>query len=97
VAVAAIYGTVTYLAKSILPAVVLHTGGNLYSNLDLWLRGQSEWQAGSGPATLVWKTGADASFWTSSGALLIVTAAMIWAFSRLARCSRLTSSEPRGR
>ena len=29
VAVAAIYGTVTYLTRSILPAVVLHTSGNL--------------------------------------------------------------------
>src|SRR5204862_3538762 len=33
VAVAAIYGTVTYLTNSIRPAVVLHTAGNLYSNL----------------------------------------------------------------
>lgn len=33
-AVAAIYGTVTYLTNSILPAVVLHTGGNIYSNID---------------------------------------------------------------
>jgi membrane protease YdiL (CAAX protease family) len=90
VAVAAIYGTVTCLAKSILPAVALHTGGNLYSNIDLWLHGQSEWQAGSGPASLVWKTGADASFWTASGALLIVTAAMIGAFTRLARRNRRT-------
>jgi membrane protease YdiL (CAAX protease family) len=88
VAVSAIYGTVTYLAKSILPAAVLHTGGNLYSNIDLWLHGQSEWQAGSGPATLIWKTGPDASFWTSTGALLIAMAAMLRAFTQLARCSR---------
>ena len=62
-AVAAIYGTVTYLTRSILPAVVLHTSGNLYSNIDLWLHGQAEWQAASGPAALVWTTGTDASFW----------------------------------
>ena len=42
-----------------LPAVVLHTGGNIYSNIDLWLHGQAEWQAASGPAALVWTTGAD--------------------------------------
>ena len=29
VAVAAIYGTVTHLTDSILPAIVLHPGGNL--------------------------------------------------------------------
>lgn len=48
VAVAAIYGMVTYLTDSILPAVVLHTGGNIYSNTDLWLRGRAEWQAPAG-------------------------------------------------
>jgi membrane protease YdiL (CAAX protease family) len=54
VAVAAIYGTVTYLTNSILPAVVLHTMGNLYSNTDLWLHGNAEWQASSGPTALIW-------------------------------------------
>jgi membrane protease YdiL (CAAX protease family) len=88
VAVAAIYGIVTYLTKSILPAVVLHTGGNIYSNLDLWLHGQAEWQAASGPTALIWRTGADASFWTSSTALLIVTAGTVWAYFKLARATR---------
>src|ERR1700753_2785607 len=41
-AVAAIYGTVTHLTRSILPAIVLHTSGNLYSNFDLYLHGQAE-------------------------------------------------------
>jgi membrane protease YdiL (CAAX protease family) len=88
VAVAAIYGIVTYLTGSILPAVVLHTVGNLYSNLDLWLHGQAEWQASSGPAALIWKTGADASFRTASLALLLVTAATVWAYFKLARAAR---------
>jgi membrane protease YdiL (CAAX protease family) len=87
VAVAAIYGTVTYLTKSILPAVVLHTGGNLYSNLDLWLHGQAEWQAAAGPAALIWKTGADKSFWITSTALLLVAAGMVWAYFKLVRVS----------
>jgi membrane protease YdiL (CAAX protease family) len=88
VAVAAIYGIVTRLTKSILPAVVLHTGGNLYSNIDLWLHGQAEWQASSGSTVLIWKTGADASFWRSSLALLIVLAATIWAYFKLERISK---------
>lgn len=87
-AVAAIYGTVTYLTNSILPAVVLHTGGNIYSNIDLWLHGQAEWQASSGTTALIWKTGADASFWMSSIALMIVAAAMVWAYFKLARAAR---------
>ena len=88
VAVAAIYGTVTYLTNSILPAVVLHTGGNIYSNLDLWMHGQAEWQAPSGAGGLVWENGADASFWLSGVALFIVAAAAVWAYSRLARVAR---------
>ena len=85
VAVAAIYGTVTYLTRSILPAVVLHTTGNLYSNLDLWLHGQAKWQASSGPTTLIRNTGADLEFWTATIAILIVSAVMIWPFSSLQR------------
>ncbi len=88
VAVAAIYGTVTYLTQSILPAVVLHTGGNLYSNFDLWLHGQAEWQAAAGSSALIWKTGADESFWIASLSLLLVTAGMVWAYFKLAEGSR---------
>ena len=85
VAVAAIYGTVTYLTKSSLPAVVLHTAGNLYSNLDLWLRGQAEWQASVGSAALIWQTGTDASFWIGSSALLLLGALTFWTYIHLAR------------
>jgi hypothetical protein len=96
VAVAAIYGTVTYLTQSIVPAVVLHTGGNIYSNLDLWRHGQAEWQASSGPTTLIWNGGADESFWISSLALLIVTATMVGAYFQLAGAAR-TAPEPNRR
>jgi membrane protease YdiL (CAAX protease family) len=88
VIVAAIYGTVTSLTNSIVPAVVLHTGGNLYSNFDLWLHGQAEWQASPGPAALVWTTGPDASFWISSLALLIVAAVAAAAYLQLAIVAR---------
>jgi membrane protease YdiL (CAAX protease family) len=93
VAVAAIYGTVTYLIKSILPAAVLHTAGNIYSNLDLWLHGQSEWQASSDRTELVWKTGADRSLWISILTLLAVAGAMAWAYLKLARVTRTTRHE----
>lgn len=87
-AVSAIYGTVTYLTKSILPAVVLHTGGNIYSNLDLWLHGQAEWQTSSNANALIWRTGADASFWISTITLLIAGGATLWAFFMLAHVAR---------
>lgn len=88
VGVAAVYGTVTYLANSTLPAVVLHTIGNIYSNVMLWRFGRAEWQASSGPAALIWEAGADASFWASLGALLVFTTAAIWSYARLARVVR---------
>lgn len=88
VAVAAIYGTVTYLTGSILPAVVLHTAGNLYSNLDLWRHGQAEWQSPAGPAALIWTTGIDPSFRNAGLAFLVVTGATGWAYVGLARAAR---------
>jgi membrane protease YdiL (CAAX protease family) len=88
VAVAAIYGTVTYLSKSILPAVGLHTGGILYSNFDLWLHGQAEWQASSSSGTMLGGTRMDTSFLMMAAALLVVAAAMVWAFFKLARTTR---------
>jgi membrane protease YdiL (CAAX protease family) len=88
VAVAAIYGTVTHLTRSILPAVVLHTAGNLYSNLDLWLHGQAEWQASSISSNLIWKTGADSAFWTASAGLVVASALTVSAYFMLARAAR---------
>jgi len=58
VAVAALYGVVTSRTNSILPAMLLHTLGNTYSNLDLWLHGKAEWQAPSGMASHGWDSGA---------------------------------------
>ena len=85
IAVSAIYGAVTYLTNSILPAVVLHTCGNLYSNLDLWLHGKAEWQAPSGTAALIWNTGADRSFRYSILFFTVATAGMLWAYFKLVR------------
>jgi membrane protease YdiL (CAAX protease family) len=94
VTVAAIYGTVTYLTNSILPAIVLHTAGNIYSNLDLWMRGRAEWQAAKGPAALIWQAGTDPSFWVASAALAVVTALAIAAYLYLARIARPLVREP---
>jgi membrane protease YdiL (CAAX protease family) len=84
VAVAAIYGTVTYLTNSILPAILLHTCGNIYSNSVLLVTGQAEWQAAASPAAPIWRTGADRPFWISVIALILVATAMVWAYFKLA-------------
>ena len=78
-AVALIYGLVTSLADSILPAMVLHSAGNVYSNLDLWLHGQAEWQA---PADGVSGGG---SGWATGALLAVAIAASVVGFLGLAR------------
>ena len=88
VAVAAIYGTVTYLTDSILPAIVLHTCGNIYSNSLLLIYRQAEWQAASSPAALVWKTGPDRAFWVSVISVGLVAPPMLWAYFKLAHVAR---------
>jgi membrane protease YdiL (CAAX protease family) len=81
VAVAALYGTVTSLTNSILPAIVLHTAGNIFSNLELWLYGQAEWQASPGRSAEI-----------PIVALVIVAIAMVWAYVRLARTATAMAS-----
>jgi membrane protease YdiL (CAAX protease family) len=81
VAVAALNGTVVHLCRSILPAVVLHAAGNLYSNFDLWLHGRADWQAPAGGASSVWRNGLDAAFWFATAAFVASALVMLWAFN----------------
>jgi len=85
VAVAALYGVITSYARSIWPAVVLHTAGNLYSNTDLLLHGRAEWQAPAAAAGTIWSRGVDRSFGTLIVALAVATGATIWSASALER------------
>ena len=83
-AVAAIYGGLAYITKSILPGVVLHAGGDLWAFFALVTQGQSMWLASSSPPALIWETGADGSFWISLVGLIIISAVIVWAYSMLA-------------
>jgi membrane protease YdiL (CAAX protease family) len=67
VAVAAVYSGVTWATNSILPAVALHVGGDIWSLVRLWATGQAEWQRSRTPASLVWDAGLDASFLSAMG------------------------------
>jgi membrane protease YdiL (CAAX protease family) len=87
-AVSAVYGALAYLTNSILPSMVLHAGGNFLGGIDLLTRSRAEWQASASPSSLVWDTGTDAAFWISCVSVLIVSAATIWAYSRLASIAR---------
>jgi membrane protease YdiL (CAAX protease family) len=93
VAVAAIYGMVTYRANSVWPAVVLHTAGNLYSNFDLLFNGRAEWQAASSRAELVWSTGADAAFVRLAASFAVVLLATILAYARLRQVAARASMD----
>lgn len=89
VSVAALYGTVTYVTRSILPAIVLHTAGNIYSNIDIWLHGRAEWQASAQGQETIWSAGLDASFLSSSALSVVAAGLMVLAFRRLSSvCGR---------
>jgi membrane protease YdiL (CAAX protease family) len=88
IAVAAVYGALAYFTDSTLPGMVLHAGGNMFSALDLFMRGRSEWQLSPEARPLIWETGPDVAFWGSVAALVIVAALTVWAYSALARAMR---------
>jgi membrane protease YdiL (CAAX protease family) len=80
IAVAAVYGGLTWAANSILPALVLHSGGDVWSLGRLWLTGRPEWQLSPAPASLVWETGVDAGFLLSAAALVVLGGLTWWAY-----------------
>jgi membrane protease YdiL (CAAX protease family) len=91
-AVAAVYGMLAYLTDSTFPSMVLHTGGNIFSALDLFQRGRSEWQLTTAPSPLIWQTGPDAAFLGNLAALVVVSALTVWAYIALANAMRAARS-----
>ncbi len=87
-AVAAIYGGLAYLTNSILPGLVLHAGGDVFSLTRLWTTGQPEWQTSSKPPQLIWETGTDPAFWGYLATFIVVGAAAVWAYATLASVVR---------
>jgi membrane protease YdiL (CAAX protease family) len=68
VAVSAVYGGLTWAADSILPALVLHSVGDIVVLSRWWLTGRPEWQIGPVPPPLVWEGGIDLQFLLTGGA-----------------------------
>jgi membrane protease YdiL (CAAX protease family) len=87
-AVAAIYGGLAYLTNSILPGLVLHAGGDVFSLTRLWTTGQPEWQTSSKPPQLIWETGTDAAFGSYLAMFIVLGAAAVWAYATLASVVR---------
>ena len=73
IAVSALYGGLTWATNSILPALALHAGGDVWSLARLWLTGRPEWQMSSTPPALVWETGLDARFVATLAVLIALT------------------------
>jgi membrane protease YdiL (CAAX protease family) len=89
--VAGVYGALAWLTNSILPSMVLHASGNFLGGVGLLSRDHREWPASSSPAPLIWEAGADAPFWISCVAVLIVGAAAVWAYAALATVAQRAS------
>jgi uncharacterized protein len=80
IAVSAAYGGLTWATNSILPALALHSGGDVWSLGRLWLTGRPEWQLSPAPSKLIWETGVDAGFMLSAAAFVVLAGLTWWAF-----------------
>src|SRR5204863_715691 len=93
IAVSAVYGGLTWAANSILPAVVLHSAGDVWSLVRLWWTGRPEWQLSSAPAKLVRETGVDAAFLLSAAACAVLGGLTWWSYVGVHSLGRSTSPE----
>ena len=80
VAVSAVYGGLTWAANSILPALVLHAGGDIAVLTRWWLTGRPEWQMGAVAQPLVWESGVDVPFVLAAFVALALAALTAWSF-----------------
>jgi len=62
IAVAAVYGGLTWATDSILPALVLHAVGDIVVLIRWWATGRPEWQLAASPPPLVQEHGVDSAF-----------------------------------
>jgi membrane protease YdiL (CAAX protease family) len=75
----ALYGLLTYLSGSIMPAIILHSSADALEFFAAWKFPPS------GPAPLVWATGPDILFWLNCVLVVMLGSAAVWAFTHLAR------------
>jgi membrane protease YdiL (CAAX protease family) len=77
IAVAAVYGGIVWATNSILPSLVLHAGGDVWSLTRLWGTGRPEWQLTSTAPPLVWTSGPDASFLIATASFVVFSVAFV--------------------
>jgi uncharacterized protein len=86
--VSALWGTLAYLTRSILPGLALHVFGDVWVLTRQWLTGAPGWQAAPEPTPLIWQTGLDAAFIGSLLGLLVFGGMCVGAFFALAKVVR---------
>lgn len=74
----ALYGLLTYLSGSILPAVVLHSSADALEFIVAW-----EFPP-IAPAPLVWVSGSNSMFWFDCALVILLGIASVWSFRQLA-------------
>ncbi len=87
IAVSAVYGGLTWAVNSVLPAVVLHSVGDIVVLTRWWLTGRPEWQVGATAPPLLWDSGIDVSFLTLAITALALAVATAMAYVALRRGS----------
>ena len=85
IAVSAVYGGLTWAANSILPALVLHSGGDVISLGRLWMTGRPEWQLAASPPALIRETGVDTAFIVAVASLVVLTGLTVLAYTAVRR------------
>jgi membrane protease YdiL (CAAX protease family) len=95
IGVAAVYSGLTWATNSILPALVLHAGGDVFSLTRLWTTGRAEWQLTAERAPLVWESGFDAAFSGALVALVLLAGATAWAYLKLRTLANAVSPASR--
>ena len=85
VAVSAVYGGLTWAANSILPALVLHSAGDIVVLTRWWLTGRPEWQIGATTPPLVWEGGLDGRFVLTTIASVVLAVLTVLAYGALRR------------
>jgi membrane protease YdiL (CAAX protease family) len=96
VAVSAVYGGLTWAADSILPALVLHSGGDIVVLTRWWATGRPEWQVAATPPPLVWDRGVDAPFVVTVTVLIVLTAFTALAYREVRKLGDRAATTPAG-
>jgi membrane protease YdiL (CAAX protease family) len=85
VAVSAVYGGLTWATDSILPAVVLHSVGDIVVLTRWWLTGKPEWLIGATEPSRVWDSGVDGAFLAAVIVAVVLAATTATAYVALRR------------